>query len=63
MLYSIIIPCYKSSRSIREVVEGTMEVLEETGRKPYEFVLVDDYSPDGGDTVCRLRDWQTITAA
>ncbi len=56
MLYSIIIPCYKSSRSIREVVEGTMEVLEETGRKPYEFVLVDDYSPDGGDTVCALRD-------
>ncbi|MGI6766072.1 MAG: glycosyltransferase family 2 protein [Lentihominibacter sp.] len=55
MLYSIIIPCYKSSRSIREVVEGTIEVLEGTGRIPYEFVLVDDHSPDGGDTVCALR--------
>ena len=55
MLYSIIIPCYKSSRSIREVVEGTIEVLEGTGRIPYEFVLVDDHSPDGGDTVCALQ--------
>ncbi len=55
MLYSIIIPCYNSSQSIREVVEGTIEILEKTNRKPYEFVLVDDYSPDGGDTLCTLR--------
>ncbi len=55
MLYSIIIPCFKSSQSIREVVEETIEVLEETGRKPYEFVLVDDHSPDGGETVRTLR--------
>lgn len=48
MLYSIIIPCYKSSKTIRKVVTLTMEEMERLGRTPYEFVLVDDFSPDGG---------------
>ena len=48
MLHSIIIPCYKSSRTIRKVVEMTAEELENLGISEYEFILVDDYSPDGG---------------
>ena len=50
MLYSIIIPCYNSSKTIRKVVELTMQEMENQKRTPYEFVLVDDFSPDGGDT-------------
>ncbi len=55
MLYSIVIPCYKSAHTIREVVELTSAKMEEMGKTPYEFVLVDDSSPDGGDTICELR--------
>ena len=55
MLFSIIIPCYKSSHTIRQVVEETMTEMAKMGKTPYEFVLVDDASPDGGDTICVLR--------
>ena len=55
MLYSVVIPCYKSSHTIRQVVEETAAELERLNRTPYEFVLVDDFSPDGGDTICELR--------
>lgn len=55
MLHSVIIPCYKSDQTIRKVVELTMAEFEKMGRKNYEFVLVDDYSPDGGKTVQALR--------
>lgn len=55
MLYSIIIPCYQSSHTIRQVVELTMDEMEGLGKTPYEFVLVDDFSPDGGETICELR--------
>ena len=51
MLYSVIIPCYQSSHTIRQVVEETAAELDKLNRKPYEFVLVDDYSPDGGETL------------
>ncbi len=55
MLYSVIIPCYKSSRTIRGVVEETMQKFEEMNRGQVEFVLVDDCSPDEGATVRELR--------
>ncbi len=55
MLYSIVIPCYKSSHTIRKVVELTMAEMDRLGKTPYEFVLVDDHSPDGGDTLCELK--------
>ena len=42
MLHSIIIPCYKSSRTIRKVVEMTAEELKNLNISEYEFVLVDD---------------------
>lgn len=56
MLHSVIIPCYKSDQTIRKVVELTKAEFEKMGRKEYEFVLVDDYSPDGGKTVQALRE-------
>ena len=55
MLYSFVIPCYKSSKTIRKVVELTMQELERIGKTPYEFVLVDDFSPDEGETVKELE--------
>lgn len=54
MLYSIIIPCYRSSQTIRKVVELTMQELEKLGKTEYEFVLVDDCSPDDGATMAEL---------
>ena len=54
-MYSVIIPCYKSSHTIREVVELTAAKLGDLGRTPFEFVLVDDCSPDDGETICALR--------
>ena len=55
MLYSIIIPCYNSSKTIRKVVELTMAEMTRLERTPFEFVLVDDFSPDGGQTVSELE--------
>ena len=55
MLYSVVIPCYKSSQSIRMVVEQTAEELTRLGRVPFEFVLVDDHSPDEGKTLEALK--------
>lgn len=54
MLYSIVIPCYNSSHTIRKVVEMTSAELDRLGRSEYEFVLVDDFSPDGGKTINEL---------
>ena len=54
MLYSIVIPCYKSSKTIRKVVEMTMQEMDRLGRREYEFVLVDDCSPDNGETMAAL---------
>lgn len=56
MLYSIVIPCYKSDKSIRQVVELTSAEMDRLGRTPYEFVLVNDCSPDGGLTINALKE-------
>ena len=55
MLYSVVIPCYKSSQTIRKVVEETMRQFQEMKVGDVEFVLVDDCSPDNGATVQALR--------
>lgn len=55
MSYSFVIPCYCSSHTIREVVETTIQEMEQIGRTPYEFVLVDDHSPDDGATLRELK--------
>ena len=56
MLYSIVIPCYKSSKTIRKVVEMTMQEMDRLNRREYEFVLVDDCSPDDGETMAALME-------
>ena len=55
MLYSIVIPCYNSAHTIRKVVELTAAQMDEIGRRNYEFVLVDDHSPDNGETLAELK--------
>ena len=55
-MYSIVIPCYSSSHTIRQVVEETAAKMEEIGRTPFEFILVDDCSPDEGETVRVLHE-------
>ncbi len=64
MRYSIVIPCYRSSKSIRQVVELTMRELEAMELTDYEFILVDDCSPDGGETMAALlelvRDYRSV---
>lgn len=66
MLYSVIIPCYKSSKTIRKVVELTSAEFSRLGIQDFEFVLVDDYSPDGGATLTVLKelaaDYPFVTA-
>lgn len=54
-MYSIVIPCYNSSHTIRDVVEQTADKMRELKREPFEFILVDDYSPDDGATIRELR--------
>ncbi len=55
MLYSVIIPCYKSSQTIRKVVTMTSAEFDRLGIDNYEFVLVDDFSPDDGKTLAELK--------
>lgn len=55
MNYSIVIPCYRSSHTIAEVVKKTIEELNRLSVGSYEFILVDDLSPDGGKTVAALQ--------
>ena len=46
MKFSVVVPCYNSQDTIREVVELTMDVFKQMGESDYEFVLVNDYSPN-----------------
>ena len=46
MLVSIVIPCYNSEKSIRQVVELTMDVFRTLPDYECEFVLVNDNSRD-----------------
>jgi len=55
MKYSIVIPCYRSSHTIRQVVEETSAEMDRLGNSDHEFILVDDYSPDDGATVSELK--------
>ncbi len=54
MLYSVIIPCYRSAETIEHVVDMTREEMVRLGRGNVEFVLVNDCSPDGGKTIAKL---------
>lgn len=47
MLVSIVIPCYNSEHSIREVVELTLSEFDRMEKYTCEFILVNDASRDG----------------
>lgn len=65
MQYSIVVPCYNSSHTIRDMVELTSKELDKLNIDSYEFILVDDFSPDGGATVRELislsKDYSYVT--
>lgn len=57
MLVSIVIPCYNSEHTIRDVVELTMREFEEMDGYECEFVLVNDNSKDStADAIRRLSE-------
>lgn len=45
-LVSIVVPCYRSEKSLPELVERILKVATESGHV-FEVILVDDRSPDG----------------
>ncbi len=49
--YSVVIPCYKSAKTIEKVVTLTVEEFGRLGIDDFEFVLVNDCSPDNGETI------------
>ena len=54
-MYSIIIPCYNSAYTIAQVVRDTAIEMNLLERTPFEFILVDDNSPDDGETLHVLK--------
>lgn len=56
MLYSVIIPCYRSSATIEHVVDTTREEMVRLKKENVEFILVNDCSPDEGKTIAKLRE-------
>lgn len=54
--YSIVIPCYKSDMTIKNVVENTAAEMNRLGNIDYEFILVNDCSPDDGKTTRALSE-------
>ena len=52
MLISVVIPCYRSSRTLPELIERLMPVLESIAER-YEIILVVDGSPDDTWEVAR----------
>lgn len=55
MFYSFVIPCYNSGEVIARVVDTTVEEMNTIGCREYEFILVNDCSPDGGKTIQVLK--------
>lgn len=53
--YSVVIPCYKSAPTIGKVVSLTAEELRRLDIQDFEFILVNDCSPDGGETIRTLQ--------
>lgn len=45
VLISVVIPCYNSDQSLRELVERVSSTFSECVKEPYEVLLIDDGSP------------------
>lgn len=59
-MYSIVIPCYRSAETIETVVNETVKEMNRMGRDKYEFVLVNDCSPDEGATLQKLKEMANV---
>lgn len=46
MLISVIVPCYNSTQMLNRLIDETRKVFQEQGIENYEFVLVNDCSPN-----------------
>ncbi len=46
IIYSIVVPCYRSEQSLPELVKRVQATLQPRG-EPFEIILVNDASPDG----------------
>lgn len=46
MLISIAIPCYRSAKTLPNVIEEIQEVFAKQDKYEYEVILVNDGSPD-----------------
>lgn len=55
MKYSFVIPCYKTSEIIFEMLEGIREQMYLMDKKDIEVILVNDATPDSGVTIQRLK--------
>lgn len=51
--YSIVIPVYRSGKTLMELSERIIRVFDETIQAPFELILVDDASPDNSWEVMR----------
>lgn len=54
--YSFVIPCYKSAKTIILLVKLTIEEMNNLNRSNLEFVLINDCSPDSGETINALKE-------
>jgi glycosyltransferase involved in cell wall biosynthesis len=53
--YSVVIPCYCSAQTIEKVVQLTVDEFCALKIEDFEFILVNDCSPDNGATLTALR--------
>lgn len=53
MVISVVIPCYRSEKTIAKVVEEVKGVFSKQDKFDYQFVLVNDCSPD--NTMCEIE--------
>lgn len=50
---SIVIPCYRSEKTVKNVVDELKETFKQRPEMSYEIILVNDHSPDGVWNVIR----------
>ena len=50
---SIVIPCYRSEKTVKNVVDELKETFKQRPEMNYEIILVNDHSPDGVWNVIR----------
>ena len=45
-LLSFVIPCYRSEKTVENVIERIIKTVTQDGRYDYEIICINDYSPD-----------------